>query len=241
MSADFRIEHVDRLDCVIEDFHWRLASENAAQVAERWAAEVALKPKMFDGRVLMAHRAVIEERGQERVFASSFFETSYSSFRFNQLRGFSDPDAINCFAMAALRSSDGAFLLGEMGPHTANAGQIYSPAGTPDLEDVVGTKVDLEGSVLRELEEETGLGPEDVRVAPGSILIFRGQQIACMRVLDLSTDAIAAEARMTNWLAAQDQPELTRMHIIRDGADTKLARMPVFMAAFMRYMLRKPA
>ena len=35
----------------------------------------------------------------------------------------------NCFSMAALRSDDGAFLLGEMAHHTYSAGQIYFPAG----------------------------------------------------------------------------------------------------------------
>jgi hypothetical protein len=34
--------------------------------------------------------------------------------------------------MAALRGADGAFLLGEMAPHTTNGGQIYFLAGTPD-------------------------------------------------------------------------------------------------------------
>ena len=46
--------------------------------------------------------------------------------------GFPDANIANGFSMAALLSADGAFDLGEMAPHTANAGAIYFPSGTPD-------------------------------------------------------------------------------------------------------------
>ena len=75
--------------------------------------------------------------------------------------GFPDRAVRNCFAAGAIRASDGAFVLGVMGPQTANAGKIYFPAGTPDPGDVVGQEVDLAGSVRREIAEETGLGPGD--------------------------------------------------------------------------------
>ncbi len=65
--------------------------------------------------------------------------------------------------MAALRSADGAFLLGEMAPHTANAGQIYFAAGTPDLSDVFDGRVDLTASVKRELREETGMAADETK------------------------------------------------------------------------------
>ena len=65
--------------------------------------------------------------------------------------------------MGALRASDGAYLLGVMGPQTVNAGKIYFPAGVPDLDDIVGDRVDLARNVRREVAEETGLGPDDYR------------------------------------------------------------------------------
>lgn len=238
MSAPYRIEHVDRLDCTVEPWRWAWADENAELIDARWDAAVALKPRMFNGPILLAHEAKVEQRGGERVFAARFFVTGYKNLYVSQQLGFPDQSAANCFAMAALRSSDGAFLLGEMGPHTANAGQIYSPAGTPDLDDVVDNTLDLPGSVLREMEEETGLSPSDVRVAPGSIVIFRGAQIACMSICELNMDAATANARISQWLATQDQPELSRMHIIRSTAELKADRMPAFMAIFLEYMLK---
>ena len=69
--------------------------------------------------------------------------------------------------MAALRGSDGAFLLGEMSPHTASAGAIYFPAGTPDRQDLSGAVVDLEASARRELFEETGWRAEEAEIAAG--------------------------------------------------------------------------
>ena len=74
-----------------------------------------------------------------------------------------------CFALGALQGSDGGYVLGVMGAHTMNAGKIYFPGGTPDLHDVKSNRVDLESSVRREVQEETGLDPSSSRSIPAGI------------------------------------------------------------------------
>ena len=90
-------------------------------------------------------------------FAAEFFETDYASFL--AWRDWDIPDATvqNCFAMGAIKGADGAFVLGIMGDHTANAGSIYFPCGMTDPQSVDGTSVNLEASLWREVAEETGL------------------------------------------------------------------------------------
>ena len=121
---------------------------------------------MWNGRVLL---------GRNPVFAgarlsASYFETDFASFLAWRDWGFPDKDVFNGFGMGALRCADGAFVLGEMGQHTSNAGRIYFPSGTPDLDDIRDGAVDISGSVARELEEETGLAPDEYRSRAGLAL-----------------------------------------------------------------------
>ena len=118
------------------------------------------KPQLWNGRVLLGARSACSAAG---VSAPSYFETDFASFLAWRDWGFPDTDVFNGFGMGALRCADGAFVLGEMGQHTANAGRIYFPSGTPDLDDLSDGAVDIAGSVAREVEEETGLTPADYR------------------------------------------------------------------------------
>ena len=85
--------------------------------------------------------------------------------------------------MGALLGRDGTFVLGVMGLDTANAGRIYFPSGTPDPHDIRNGMLDLEGSVVRELEEETGLTPADYRYDAGWHCVHAGMSVAIIKVV----------------------------------------------------------
>ena len=72
-----------------------------------------------------------------------------------------------------------------MGDHTANAGKIYFPSGTPDPNDIVGRDgVDLDASLAREIYEETGLGAADYEpAAPDWTCVLRGPRVALIKVM----------------------------------------------------------
>lgn len=229
MSDRIDIRHASALDCVLEPMSWDWAEREQARIAAHWAKLAAAKPEAFDGQVLMLQRGAVEDG----IFRGACFQTSYSRLMAWQDFGFPDPGVRNVFAMAVLRSADGAFILGEMGQGTTNAGRIYFPAGTPDLSDLRGERVDIEGSALRELSEETGLGASDVEIGEGWRIVFAGPRVACMRMFRTRDNADRVVARIHDFLARESKPELARMHVVRSPADFDVARMPDFARAFM--------
>ena len=158
MSEQAHILEVGELDLTFEPSRWEFAERQSAAIAAHWGRLTQAKPALFNGRVLLLGQRVIETRrdGELRL-KGAYFETDYADFLAWSAFGHPGGPVDNCFAMAALRSDDGAFLLGEMAHHTYNAGQIYFPAGTPDPDDVFDDRVDLDASARRELLEETGL------------------------------------------------------------------------------------
>ena len=228
------IVRVDGLDCAFEPRDWDFAREQAAAIDAHWAQACVAKPGLFNGRILlMHHHAIAGMPDGTRQFGGGFMEVDYKAFL--AWRDFGAPGVPlhNCFAMAALQAPDGAFLLGEMGTHTANAGLVHFAAGTPDRSDIAGDKVDLAGSVLRELREETGLTQDDITLDPGWIVVFDGPRIACMKRCVLKAGAQAVLARIHRHLASEAEPELLRMHLYRARGDIDAARLPRFMQAYL--------
>jgi hypothetical protein len=123
-----------------------------------------------------------------------------------------------------------------MSQHTANAGRIYFPSGTPDLHDVRDGAVDMSGSVGREVEEETGLTSADYRAGAHWDCIVSGAVVAMIRILEVDSSGEALQARIEANLARQSQPEFSAIHLVRAASDLTSA-MPRFVTAFIEQQL----
>ena len=132
--------------------------------------------------------------------------------------------------MGAIMGSDGGFLLGVMSAHTANAGKIYFPAGMIDKHDLNGTSIDLESSMWREVEEETGLTRDDLKANSSWHTVFEGPSIAHIRILHACQNSYALRARILANLRRQKHPELADIHIVRKTTDQHPMIKPVVVA-----------
>jgi 8-oxo-dGTP pyrophosphatase MutT (NUDIX family) len=226
------IHRVTTLDLALRPSPWPFAQTKRAEIAAHFALKAREKP-IWNGRILLARDPVfVGER-----FAACYFEADFASFLAWRDWGFPDASVFNGFGMGALRCSDGAFVLGEMSPHTSNAGRVYFPSGTPDLDDIRDGAVDIAGSVAREVEEETGLTPADYRAAAGWDCVISGAAIAMIRILDVDLPSEALRERIEANLARQRQPELSRIHLVRERRDLTAA-MPRFVTAFVEKQMR---
>jgi 8-oxo-dGTP pyrophosphatase MutT (NUDIX family) len=230
-----RILSIDALDLAFAARPWPFAEAEAERVADHWRVRVAKQPRLYNGRVLLLGRHAIADGPQGATLSGEYFETDYASFLAWRDFGFPDPTVANAFSMGALVGADGAFLLGEMAAHTANAGAIYFPAGTPDPKDVFDGKVDLAASALRELEEETGITADEVAFAPNWTVVYAPPRIACLKIMRLGEPAEAVKARVEAFLAADPEAELSAMRVVRAPADLDRARAPSFIVDFLDF------
>ncbi len=235
---DVTLHRVDALECRFVQHDWPFARERVADIEANWQARLATGQKLWNGRVLVSLDARVVERDGKRIFLADHFEVDYAPFLGHRDLGFPDPRVKNCFAMAALRSSDGAFLVARMGMHTANPGQLYFAAGTPDPGDVVGDRVDLAGSILRELAEETGITADDVVLSSGYTIAFESGRIACLQEARTHADAETLIARVKEFLAKEKAPEINGLVSIRSEADFAKGPMPPFLPVYLRDRLR---
>jgi hypothetical protein len=234
-AATNEIFELDRAEIAVEPFSWRFAADRGAEIEHYFTELKRQRPGVWNGRVLLLNRYAVAGR----TLRGACFETDYASFITWRDRQFPDPNVYNFFAAAALRSADGAYLLGEMASYTAGAGRTYFCCGTPEPADIgSGGTIDLDDNLSRELLEETGIAIAELDAEPGWILVHDRCFLGFMKRLTACDDAEALRERIRRHIAAEKHPELADMRIVRGPADID-ARMPPSVVAFLEREWRR--
>jgi 8-oxo-dGTP pyrophosphatase MutT (NUDIX family) len=227
MSA---VTQVERLDFRFVPKRWAFADERRTEIDAHFAAAQRANPRLWNGRVLILH----EQHTASEICQGAFLETDYASFHAWLDWGRPAASVWDCFGAAAVMGSDGTFLLGRMAEHTANAGRVYFPCGTPDLDDIRDGRVDFDHSVARELKEETGLDAAEFAAEPGWTLVHEVNRLVAYKVLLATEPVQALAARVRDHLARGHDDELAAVQLAGGLADLDSA-MPDYVVAFLMH------
>lgn len=223
------ITSVQQLDFRLGDWKWPFAEVRRAEIASYFDLLKRKNDALWNGRVFLLRR--YEASGD--LLRGEFFETDFASLLAWRDWGFPDRSVHACFAMAAIQGGEGGFLLGVMGEHTANPGRAYFPTGSPDPMDLDGERVDLDRSVRRELEEETGLTFGQFRAEPGWHVVLAGQHLVLMKWLHARETTDELRESVLAFLATETRPEFSAIRAIQ-RSDGFTSMIPVYVQAFLR-------
>lgn len=229
------IKRIDHVALCVEPERWSYESENRAKIDKHWKKMQAENSTLHNGEVFMLTEWATEDNRLEGVVRPA----SYASFLYWREQGYPETGARNCFGSSILQSREGHILYGRMAANTSTAGLVYPVGGSFGEEDVRDGMLLVERNIARELEEETGLKPQDARREAGYICVEEGPRMSLAAKFVFDCDARELSRRICSHLETCDVPELDEVVIFRRRAFARHHRMPPFARMLIEHLLQE--
>ena len=208
---------------------WPFAADHARDISAHWRQRTAAQPGLYDGDVLLLYNWTLSA-GR---FVGQCLKADFKSFLFWREHGTPDSSVFDFFACAAVHSREGWIMLGCAGAQTAYPGAIFPPCGSLHPDDVNGTHIDLNASMLRELKEETGLSPSLTDLRSPALILDR-QRMVYLRPIRLARSANEIAREVRSYLARAVEPELADIRFVRGLEDIDEAAMSRWTVQYIR-------
>ena len=228
---------IERAEITTGEAPWEWAQARAAKIQRFWKKALAMNPVLFNGPIHMLRDYDI----RDGVLRGQTMRGDFASMMYWREEGFPQAGAINAFGSAVVRSVEGHLLFGRMAAHTASAGQVYPFGGSLDDSDVKDGVVDLEGSITRELLEETGLKAEEGERVPGLIAVREGPRLSLAAEFRFAVASGELRQRLEAFLETDADPELESIVIFRRAAFVAHHRMPPYARLLVDHLMKEQA
>lgn len=171
-SGETRVFTVNEVDLKVVPHGWRFADRHRAEIDAHWETRARETPRFFNGVVHLLSSYEVSLSG---LLSARFVRTDFASFLYWRETGWRDQSVMDAFGTGLVYSADGNLLLGQQRSGNLNGSTAYPPSGFIDPADVTehGT-IDIDQSVAREIEEETGLDGDVLQRRGGYVLTIAG-------------------------------------------------------------------
>lgn len=220
------VERVGRVTLTASGRPWPWADGNRDAIARHWQIASAANPDFFNG-VIHLIDAIATDPDHVRA---RLLRTDFQSYLYWRDEGFPKAAGVlDGFGSALIRSSEGQIILGRQRTWNINSGLAYPPGGFIDARDAsVGGAIDIAASVAREVREETGLEDRDLHAEAGFLVTRAGAHVSFAVPYRSTRSASALKACIEGHIAADPNPELAEVVIVRRASDMDGLAMPHF-------------
>lgn len=239
MALTYHDDHVleiAQLALTVGPAAWTYAEQNSAAIDAHWQRESTANPNYFNGGIYLIDQFEVDE-GARRIDAR-LLQTDFKSYLYWRDHGYPPADVLDGFGSGLIRSAEGTVILGRQRPGNINSGLTYLPGGFIDGRDVdAGGSIDIAKSVVREIEEETGLTAGELTRQEGFLIVLGGAHVAFAVpfVSHLSTAAITD--RIACHIGTEKNPELAEAVAIRTPEDFGALAMPRYARTLLTCLL----
>lgn len=203
LAGESRVWAVTDVDLRVIPAPWSFAERHRDEITAHWAQARVERPCFFNGVVHMLADYEVSGAG---TFRGRYLRTDFKSFLYWRDTGWRDTQVMDAFGTALIRTPAGKVLLAQQRDGNLNTGFSVVPGGFIDERDIAPDgSIDIVQSVVREISEETGLGPVQLRRGDGFLITQSGPALSI---------AVPWEATV----AEQDLIGVANRHIAADPA-----------------------
>ncbi|HEX2841152.1 NUDIX hydrolase [Hyphomicrobium sp.] len=227
-----RVFPVTGLDFRVSDDRWSFADVHSAEIDAHWAQRLRQTPNFFNGTVHLLAAYSVSAAG---LLSARFVRTDFKSFLYWRESGWPDRSVMDAFGSALIVSLTGQVLLGRQRDGNLNSGLCYPPSGFIDPADVQpeGT-IDIEGGVLREVREETGLGSVALRRSGGYLIAVAGPVLSIAVRFQSTLGDAELVGHCARYIADDPKSELASVLLVPSGDAPADLTMPDYARALLR-------
>jgi len=218
---------VDAVDVRLDPSTHPFALDNAEAIVENWQRELAARPALFDGTVVLLSQLA----WRDNSLIGRCHAVNYSTFMLWRKQR-ENSGAEHAYAHAMLVAGDNALVAIRMGRHTVNAGRVYFAAGSFEPVDFRDGLVDVDFNMIREVREETGLDLSAAERGERYHALSTNSGTVIFRRYHEPAPADEIARRISAFVASETDPEIEGPVVIRHAGD-----LPDGLTSYMRPLI----
>lgn len=151
------------INAIIKYEKVKLPEELVLKINDFWKKAVKETPKLWNGELLCVNEFVEDEKNKKIDIICR--KSNYAHYLYNERIGIERK--YSCSSLIAgciFETSDGYYVVGALGKDTSYPGCLQVSGGSADNDDIVGEKIDILSTIVRESKEEININLNDKKL-----------------------------------------------------------------------------